>query len=140
MPRTAHSNDDRTDAGFTIIEVLVSLAVVAICLAAIGSLVATTLRGVSAVERHLALAETARAVVATVAPPAHVLMGVTSGEMSGYPWRVVVSPWTGGGVAPTPDSPWIPQWVRIRVLSPSGAAFDIQTVRLQKRPSESSNR
>lgn len=134
MSRIAPSNNDRTDAGFTIIEVLVALAVVAICLAAIGSLVATTLRGVNAIERHVALAETARAVVATIAPHARVPMGVTSGEMSGYPWRIVASPWTGGGVAPTADSPWIPQWVRIRVLSPSGAAFDIETVRLQKRP------
>jgi general secretion pathway protein I len=134
LSRTERSNNDRVNAGFTIIEVLVALAVVAISVAAIGSLVATTMRGASAIERHIALAETARQVVATIAPHAHVPMGITSGETSGYRWRIVASPWLAGSVAATADSPWIPQWVRIRVLSPSGTAFDVETVRLQKRP------
>jgi general secretion pathway protein I len=134
LSRTAADNNDRTDAGFTIIEVLVALAVVAISLAAIGSLVATTMRGASAIEGHVALAETAREVVATITPHAHVPMGMTSGETSGYRWRIVASPWFGGGVAGTADAPWIPQWVRIRVVSPSGTAFDVETVRLLKRP------
>jgi general secretion pathway protein I len=134
LSRAAPYNNDRIDAGFTIIEVLVALAVVAISLAAIGSLVATTMRGVSAIERHVALAAMAREVVATIALHAHAPKGMISGETSGYRWRIVASPWFGGGLVGTTDSPWIPQWVRIRVLSPSGTAFDIETVRLQKRP------
>jgi general secretion pathway protein I len=134
LSRTARSSDDRTNAGFTIIEVLVALAVVASSIAAIGALVATTMRGAGAIEQHIALVEAAREVAASIPPNARIAMRVTSGEVSGHRWRIVASPWIGGGVVTTADSRWIPQSVRIRVLSPSGAAFDIETVRLQKRP------
>jgi len=134
LSRALPFSTNRSDAGFTIIEVLVALALVASSLAAIGALVATTMRGADAIERHVALVETARNVSATIGPHAHVQIGATSGEMSGHYWRIDASPWTGGGVAAKPDSPWIPQLIRIRVQSPSGAVFSIETVRLQKRP------
>ena len=47
-------------AGFTLIEVLVALAVVAVSLSAIGSLIAVTVRGARSIGGHLALVETAR--------------------------------------------------------------------------------
>jgi len=49
-------------AGFTLIEILVTLAVAAICLAAIGSLMAGNLRGSGRIAQHIALVETMRAV------------------------------------------------------------------------------
>jgi general secretion pathway protein I len=133
LSRAVRFSTDRSDAGFTMIEVLVSLALVASSLAAIGALVATTMRGVDAIERHVALVETARN-VAAIGLHAHVPMGATSGQMSGHRWRIDASPWTGGGVAANRDSPWIPQYIRVRVQSPSGAVFNIETVRLLKRP------
>jgi general secretion pathway protein I len=133
LSRAVRFSRNRPDAGFTMIEVLVSLALVASSLAAIGALVATTMRGVDAIERHVALVETARN-VAAFGLHAHVQMGATSGEMSGHRWRIDASPWTGGGVAANPDSPWISQHIRVRVQSPSGAVFNVETVRLQKRP------
>jgi len=48
--------------GFTLVEVLVALSVVAISLAAIGSLIAVTTRGARAVGLHLTLVETARSI------------------------------------------------------------------------------
>ena len=55
-------NFDRTRGteGFTLIEVLVALSVVAVTLSAIGSLIAVTIRGARSVSGHLALVETAR--------------------------------------------------------------------------------
>ena len=52
----------RGTRGFTLIEVLVALAVVAVSLSAIGSLIAVTVRGARAVGGQLALVETARGV------------------------------------------------------------------------------
>ena len=46
---------DRRDAGFTIIEVLIALAIVAVSIVAIGSLMATNVRGVRSLEQHVAL-------------------------------------------------------------------------------------
>jgi general secretion pathway protein I len=54
-------------AGFMLVEVLVALAVVAVALAAIGSLIATTVRGARSLDTHLMLAETAR-MIATALP------------------------------------------------------------------------
>ena len=42
---------DRSEAGFTLIEVLVALAVVAVSLVAIGSVMSTNMRGVKALEQ-----------------------------------------------------------------------------------------
>jgi len=54
----------------------------------------------------------------------------------GHRWSATVSPFFGGGSAPVPDSPWIPQSVLLQVRSPSGAILAIETVRLQKRPGQ----
>jgi general secretion pathway protein I len=139
LSRAVRFSGNRPEAGFTMIEVLVSLALVASSLAAIGALVATTMRGVDAIERHVALVETARNVAATIGLHAQVPMSATSGAISGHRWRIDVSPWTGGSVAANADSPWIPEYIRVRVQSPSGAVFNIETVRLlqRKRPNGS---
>ena len=50
----ATPSEQRGNAGFTLIEVLVALAVVAASLAAIGTLIATSVRGARAVEQHVA--------------------------------------------------------------------------------------
>ena len=60
---------DRRDAGFTIIEVLVALAIVAVSIVAIGSLMAANSRGVRSLEQHVALMQTTRAVMMTGIPP-----------------------------------------------------------------------
>ena len=61
--------NDRGDAGFTLVEVLIALAVVAIAIVAIGSVVSTNARGVRALERHVALIQTAQTVYTTGIPP-----------------------------------------------------------------------
>ena len=54
-------------AGFTIIEVLVALAVVAISLSSIGMLMATTVRGTArSIERQLTELETTRGILAAL--------------------------------------------------------------------------
>src|SRR5437867_4271159 len=53
-------------AGFTLIEAVVALAVVAIMLTAIGAVATTSARGTRSLEQHLALVETTRIVAATL--------------------------------------------------------------------------
>jgi len=123
-------------AGFTLIEVLVAIAVVAISLAAIGSLTATASRGVRSLEQHVALVETARTVASTLPARDQPLPAALAGEIYGHRWRVDALPYTGGGIAPAPDSPWFPETLRIRVQSPTGAIIGVETVRLQRRPTQ----
>lgn len=122
-----------TTAGFTIIEVLVALAVVAASLAAIGSLMATIMRGNRSVEQHIALVETVRAVEANLPNRDQLLAGDRSGEISGYFWRVQASAFSETGGREVDRSPWLPYHVIVTVRAPSGAVIRIDTVRLQRR-------
>jgi len=122
-----------TRAGFTLVEVLVALALVAISLTAIGAVVATSSRGTRSLEQHLALVETARIVAATLPKSEQLTADGLSGEILGHRWRVDISPFFGGGIYQIADSPWIPQTVVVRVRSPSGAVYGFETVRLQRR-------
>jgi general secretion pathway protein I len=139
-PSTDRPNDRqkyRHCAGFTIIEVLVALALVAVVIVAIGSLMATNVRGVRSFERHVALTQAARTAMTMGIPPrAELRAGTSSGQVDGYRWAVDVTPLGGQWSAPPADAPWLPQLVRVRVQSPSGAVSDIRTVRLMPRPSE----
>jgi general secretion pathway protein I len=124
------------EAGFTIIEALVALAIVSSALAAIGGLIAVSVRGTRALEQHLALIETARAVESALPKRDQITLGDFSGVLAGHPWRVDVLPFSGGGIDSELPSPWVPQTVLVTVRSPTGAAFQLATVRLHRRAKE----
>ena len=121
--------------GFTLIEVLVALSVVAITLAAIGSLVATTIRGVRSVGGHLALTETARSIFAGLPGRNELAPGNFSGAVAGHRWRVDVLPFQADFVDPQ-KSDWTPQTVVVRVQSPNGPILQLNTVSLRRRPAQ----
>src|SRR5262249_61605385 len=117
---------ERRDAGFTIIEVLVALALVAVAIIAIGSLMATNVRGVRSFERHVALMQATRTAMTTAIPSREELRPATSsGKADGYRWTVDVTPLGGDWAAPNSDVAWVPELVRVRVSSPNGATSDI---------------
>ena len=120
-------------AGFTLIEVVVALAVVAISVTAIGAVATTSARGTRSLEEHLALVETTRIVAATLPKDQQVSLDGLSGEILGHRWRIALAPFVGSGLNQIPDSPWIPLTVVVRVRSPSGAVYGFETVRLQRR-------
>ena len=64
MSRGIPSNRDG-EGGFTMIEALVALALVAVMLTAVGSLVASAAIGTRTQEQHVALVETARLIAAS---------------------------------------------------------------------------
>ncbi|MGA2125471.1 MAG: type II secretion system protein [Xanthobacteraceae bacterium] len=119
-------------AGFTLIEVLIALAIVAVALTAIGSLMAAAVRGTHAIDRHLSLVETARAVETALPDRTALGTGDLSGEIGGNRWRVDVAPLISNLVDPRVATPWVPQSVIIRVESPGGAVLRIDTVRLRR--------
>jgi general secretion pathway protein I len=121
-------------AGFTLIEVLVALAVVAASIAAIGSLVAVSVRGTESIERRVAFRETLRAIVTVLADRHDLVPGSTTGSTSGYDWRMDVAPFASALVDPRAATPWLPQAVRITVRSPTGQILRIDTIRLRRRP------
>src|ERR1700761_6568688 len=128
---------DRNEAGFTVLEVLIALALIAVAVVAIGSVMSTNTRGVRSLEQHVALMQTTRGVMAGGIPArAELQPGVSSGQSGDYHWTVEVAPLGGGWTVPDADVPWIPELVRVRVKSPTGAVSDIRTVRLMPRASQ----
>jgi general secretion pathway protein I len=132
LPRSTASRG-RAVAGFSLIEVLVALAVVAVALAAIGSLIGTTVRGTRSIDQHLTFVETARALEAGLPDRAQLKPGNMSGETGGFQWRVDVLPFVGPMVDPRQPTPWVPQTVVMRLQSPTGTIFQLNTVRLRRR-------
>ena len=131
MFRTNPPPIDGPDAGFTIIEVLIALAVVAVSIVAIGSVMSTNVRGVRTLEQHVTLIQIARSVMTTDIPPrAELGPGTLSGQINDYQWKIDVGPLGEDWMVPGADIGWIPALVRIRVRSPTGAVSDLHTVRL----------
>ncbi len=133
MFRIARSEIRAGTAGFTIIEVLVAIAVVAISLTAIGALTGITTRGVRSLEQHVALVEAARTLAASLPPRSKLAPGEVTGDLYGNRWRMGVAPFFAGAGTAATDSPWVPEAISIRVQSPSGAAMTLETVRLQRK-------
>jgi general secretion pathway protein I len=119
------------NAGFTLIEALVSLAVIAMSLAVIGSVVAANVRGTVTVDRRISLLETARSLLTALPDRGDLTAGNTSGEMGGNRWRIDVLPFAADFVDPTQPTQWVPLDVVIRVEAPSGEMLRLDTVRLR---------
>ena len=124
---------ERSTAGFTLIEALVALSIVAVSLSSIGALIATTVRGSRTIDRNVVQLETARAIATALPDRGQLALGSFSGEIAGHRWRVDVSPWVTTDVGPRQNTPWAPQLVVVTVQAPAGAPMQISTVRLQRR-------
>lgn len=132
MSRSTRSKR-RAVAGFTLIEVLVALSVVAVSLASIGALIATTVRGTRSLDQRLTRVETARAIATALPDRDQLNPGNFSGETAGHRWRVDVLPFIAANVDPRQPTPWVPQTIVLRVQSPAGPIMQINTVRLRRR-------
>ncbi len=117
------------EAGFTLIEALVAVAVTVICLTAIASLVAGNIRGAGRIARHLSLTATIRAVEAAL--PDRAAMESLTGDMHGQAWSVDVAPFPNDSVNPRAVQ-WTPQEIVITVQSPSGGQLQLETIRLTR--------
>lgn len=121
------------DAGFTLIEALVALALVALCLGAIGALTSRTIRSVVKVDQRLELVSSLRKVEAAL--PERKNLGVAaSGDALAGLWSIEVAPY------PDPSPPSLkkepPQWtaaaILVSVAAPDGARAAVATIRLVK--------
>src|SRR6202140_3599632 len=107
----------RGTAGFTLIEVLVASAVLAVVLGAIGAVVGNTVRTIHSVDRRLPLLETAQSLIASL------------------PSRDALKPGTqSAATGATPKVNWVPLAVTVRVQGSEGPPVRLDTVRLIPGP------
>lgn len=122
-------------AGFTLIEALVALAIIAVVLGTIGSVIATTVKGTRAIDQHLALAGTAETLLADLPARSLLKPGRQSGELAGSRWRVDVAPMNVAGGDPATDR-FVPLAVNLRLQRADGSAIQITTVKLVPRAAQ----
>jgi general secretion pathway protein I len=125
-------------AGFTLIEVLVAIAVLAVVLGAIGAVVGTTVRGIRSVDRRLPLLETAQSLLASLPAREALQPGTQSGASGEFRWRIdaVALAQTAPDSAKTDAkaAKWMPLAITVRVQGSEGPPVRLDTVRLVPRP------
>ena len=129
-----------SEAGFTLIEVLVALAVLAVVLGAIGAVVGSTVKGIRSVDRKLPLLETARSLMASLPGREALQPGTQSGRSGDYRWRIDAVALIGPAPdiftadAKTPPPKWMPLAITVQVQGSEGPPVRLDTVRLVPRP------
>jgi general secretion pathway protein I len=125
--------DPRQVAGFTLVEALAALTVMAIAMTAIGALANSSMHASLYVGRHLAEIETARKIIAGMPSRKELASEPLTGILDNHQWRIDSTPFANALVQPGAPVVWEPQRLALRVWSPSGAVVEIDTIRLKKR-------
>jgi general secretion pathway protein I len=144
----------RGSSGFTLIEVLVAISVLAVVLGAIGAVVGNTVRTIRSVDRRLPLLETAQSLIASLPTRDALQPGTQSGTSGEFRWRIDAvllnlnvpddaaaalstaatgaSPAAATGASPKVN--WVPLAITVRVQGSEGPPVRLDTVRLIPRP------
>jgi general secretion pathway protein I len=124
------------EKGFTLIEALVALAIIAAVLSSIGAVIGTTVQGTRTIDQRLALIGAAETLLAGL--PARNLLkpGRQSGELAGHRWRIDVAPLNVAVQEDAPTSRFVPLAVTMRMQAPGGPAIQVTTVRLVPKGTE----
>lgn len=120
------------EEGFTLIEVLVALSILAAAMAAIGSMIATNARGVRSIEAQFKRLETVRAIMTALPERAALVDGYLTGKIDDQAWRVDVFPLALQNNGSQEDVRWVPRTITVTARSPNGVALKVSTIRLQR--------
>src|SRR5580704_3495575 len=146
--RIVHSDTrpPRGSAGFTLIEVLVAIAVLAVVLGAIGALVGNPVRAIRSVDRRLPLLETAQSLIAALPARDALQPGTQTGTSGDFRWRIdavllnisvpdnAAAALSTAATGASPKVNWVPLAITVRVQGSEGPPVRLDTVRLIPGP------
>jgi general secretion pathway protein I len=122
--------------GFTLIEALVALAIIAAVLSSIAAVIGTTVKGTRKIDQRLALTGAAETLFAALPSRNLLKPGRQSGELAGHRWRIDIAPLTLAVQEVSQTSPFVPLAVNLRMQAPGGPSIQITTVRLVPKVAE----
>ena len=128
--RTAN-RETKGAAGFTLVEALAALGVMATGLAAIAELAAASLSAGRRTELHIAQIAAAREIVTGMPNRDALPFGRLTGSLHDHQWRIDSGP-VATAFVPGQSTSWRPQGISLLVKSPAGATIEIDTIRLRK--------
>src|ERR1700732_2146617 len=130
--RTARSDvrPPRGSAGFTLIEVLVAISVLAVVLGAIGAVVGNTVKPPRSVDRRLPLLETAQSLIASLPTRDALQPGTQSGTSGEFHWRIDAVLLNRNVPDDAKAAKWMPLAITVRVQGSEGPPVRLDTVRL----------
>jgi general secretion pathway protein I len=127
-------------AGFTLLEVVVAIAVTAAVLASIGSLAFANMRNVRAIEQDLSAVEVSRVILGHLPDRQTLAPGSYTGAIAGNRWRIDVTPYVGEYAAQASiagrQPAFSPMLVIVTVQGPGGRLQRLETIRLARRGRE----
>jgi prepilin-type N-terminal cleavage/methylation domain-containing protein len=134
--RIAHSDGrpPRGSSGFTLIEVLVAIAVLGVVLGAIGAVVGNTVRAIRSVDRRLPLLETAQSLIASLPSRDALQPGTQTGTSGEFRWRIDAVLLNRNVPDDAKTAKWMPLAITVRVQGSEGPPLRLDTVRLIPRP------
>jgi general secretion pathway protein I len=124
----------RGSSGFTLIEVLVAIAVLAVVLGAIGAVVGNTVRAIRSVDRRLPLLETAQSLIASLPSRDALQPGTQTGTSGEFRWRIDAVLLNRNVPDDAKTAKWMPLAITVRVQGGEGPPLRLDTVRLIPRP------
>lgn len=126
--------------GFTLIEVLVAFAILALTLAALMQVFTAGLRNSDAVDRHLMATMLARSVLDDLGAEIPIIAGERSGEIEqGYRWIVRIQP--SATIPTVAIADWVqtPYEVQVEVTWNGRPITNLTTLRVVAEPTSMSN-
>jgi general secretion pathway protein I len=124
----------RGSAGFTLIEVLIAITVLAVVLGAVGAVVGNTVRAIRSVDRRLPLLETAQSLIASLPTRDALQPGTQTGTSGEFRWRIDAVLLNRNVPDDAKEAKWMPLAITVRVQGGEGPPLRLDTVRLIPRP------
>ena len=123
----------RAGNGFTLIEALVALTVLAISLAAFSPSFGAAVRNFSRLEDRLAAVQLATSLLEEQSSVRALVPGVTRGRHGSYSWQVAITP-AAEEVAPAVTAPWVLFELVVLVEWAPQRRLQMQTLHLGRLP------
>jgi general secretion pathway protein I len=117
-------------AGFTLLEALIAIVILALSLSALLSLYSTGLRGINAIDDQLRARLLAQSVMAELSYDRALRPGTLEGRFERFAWTLSVTPFDTGDTEPRQPGPWTVYQLALTVSWPYGRRFELQTLRM----------